>query len=231
MRRFVFVIAAAIIGIVIPVAAAARSTAASGDPAAMESEFVSRINALRASKGLGQLAVDGELTSIARRWAGKMAAAGGISHNPNFSNEVTADWVKLGENVGTGGEVVRIHDAFVASSRHYANMVDPAFTRIGVGVVVASNGAIYTAHQFMRLASDDAARVAAAAPAPSPAPAPAAPRAPRPARSAAPRPAPAPAPAPAAAVAPEPPAAPPAPAPVMPVRLALALEQLQGRGL
>jgi hypothetical protein len=209
------VIVLALIGLLAPLAGPAH--AASG-PAGMESEFVARINALRASKGLGALVVDAELTGIARHWAAQMAAAGDISHNPSFGSQVQANWVKLGENVGMGPSVPSLHDAFVRSPHHYVNLVDPAFTRIGVGVVIGRNGTIFTSHQFERLASDDAAAPARAVSAPSPA---------RAARSAAPRAA-APSPAPAAAV----PAPTAAPKPVVvPARVALSLEQLRGRGL
>jgi hypothetical protein len=146
-----------------------------------EAQFVSMINSLRASKGLAPLQVDAELTSIARRWAGSMADAGNISHNPNFAGWVTQDWVKLGENVGVGPDVPGLHQAFVNSPSHYRNLVDGEFTRIGVGVVRGADGMIYTAHQFMRLRSDSGA-VSAPAPAPdpvvAPAPAPAPPPAP-----------------------------------------------------
>ncbi|MDQ1445156.1 MAG: hypothetical protein QOI20_1620 [Acidimicrobiaceae bacterium] len=213
--------------LVAPILTAAQASA--GDTSSMESDFVAHVNAVRAGKGLAPLTIDGELTGIARRWASQMASAGQISHNPSFPNQVHADWSKLGENVGTGPDVQSIHDAFVRSAHHYANIVDPAFTRIGVGVVIGANGAIFTAHQFERLASDDAAAPRAAAPAPTAAraPRPAAVRAP--ARAAAPKPAAAPAPP--APVAHALAAARPAPAPVMPERVALALEQLQGRGL
>lgn len=230
MRRLVTLIAAAAIGLAMPVLAAPGASAASGgSTASMESEFVSRLNSLRSSKGLPPVRVDAELTAIGRRWAGKMAQDGRISHNANYPNEVQQNWVKLGENVGTGPDVKAVHDAFVASQTHYKNMVDGAFTRIGVGVVIGPNGAIYTAHQFMRLASDDSTGGAAPtvnAPAPSPAkskakaaPAPA----PRKTAPAAARPAPAPAVPAGSASAPA--------APVVPVRIALSLEQSQGRGL
>jgi len=227
MRRLVLLTAAAVLSLLAPVVVAgAASAAGSGSTASMESDFVSRLNALRASKGLAPLTVDGELTGIARRWAGKMASEGQISHNPNFPNEVKQNWVKLGENVGTGPDVKSIHDAFVASQTHYKNMIDPAFTRIGVGVVTGPNGAIYTAHQFMRLASDDAPAVGSG----SGSGAGAAPAASKPAARPAARPAASTARKPAAAK----PAAAPAAAPkpvVVPVRIALSLEQSQGRGL
>ena len=117
----------------------------------MEQQFLSRINGLRSSKGLGGLTVDAELTGVARRWAANMARAGGISHNPSLASQVTENWVKLGENVGMGPDVDSLFTAFVQSPHHYANLVDPAFTRVGVGVVLTADGTIYTAHEFMLL--------------------------------------------------------------------------------
>lgn len=227
MRRLVLLTAAAVVSLLTPVVAAGSASAASGaSTSSMESEFVSRLNSLRAAKGLAPLAIDAELTGIGRRWAAKMASDGRISHNANFTNEVKQNWVKLGENVGTGPDVRSIHDAFVASRTHYQNMVDAAFTRIGVGVVIGPNGAIYTAHQFMRLASDDAAAAPVAGSAP---------------KSAVAKPAVAPsgragaagrAPAGAGAVTAQPKQAAQAPKPVVvPARIALSLEQSQGRGL
>lgn len=150
---------------------AARGASAAPDPAAAEADFVTRINALRASKGLGQLEVDGPLTAFARRWAAKMAGDDRISHNPNLRRDAPGDWEKLGENVGVGMTVQRLHDAFVASPSHYRNLVDRDFTRIGVGVVIGRDGAIFTAHEFQQPRAGTAAPVPAAAPPTAAAPA------------------------------------------------------------
>jgi hypothetical protein len=150
VRRPVILLVALVVAVLtlaLPVAPAG----AQADPAAAEAEFVSRINDLRASKGLGRLTVDPELVRVARAWAEKMAAADEISHNPNLAKEVSADWQKLGENVGVGMTVARLHDAFVKSPAHYRNLVDPDFTHIGVAVVVGRDGALFTTHQFMKL--------------------------------------------------------------------------------
>ena len=187
-----------------------------------EASFVSKINGLRAGKGLAPMEVHGELTDIGRSWAGVMAAAGRIWHNPDFSSQVTANWQKLGENVGMGGSVDSLFDAFVASPAHYRNLVDPAFTHVGVGVVVTGDGVIFTSHQFMKLAG-----ASAPAPAPAPEPAPTTTAAPvvRPTTTTTARPRvttttapPEPVPAPVAAPEPEPEPAPVAPP--APVRLA-----------
>lgn len=125
------------------------------NPAGDENAFVASLNATRAKGGLAPLAVDGELRSLARDWAAQMAAAGHISHANPISAGVTADWLKLGENVGTGGNVTVIMNAFIASPGHYANIMDPEFTRVGVGVVWVGN-ALYTVHRFMKVAGEQA---------------------------------------------------------------------------
>ena len=114
-----------------------------------EQTFITRLNDLRASKGLSPLIVDLRLNDIARTWSGRMAAAGVMSHNPSLSSQAPAGWQKLGENVGYGPTVVGLHDALVASPPHYANMVDPGFNAVGVGVVV-SGRTIWVTQVFMQ---------------------------------------------------------------------------------
>ena len=125
------------------------------NPADDETAFVASLNATRAKGGLAPLTVDGELRSLARDWAAQMAAAGRISHANPISAGVTSDWLKLGENVGTGGNVTLIMNAFIASPGHYANLMDPGFTRVGVGAVWVGN-ALYTVHRFMKVAGGQA---------------------------------------------------------------------------
>ena len=134
-----------------------------------EAQFVAKINSLRASKGLAPLAVYGELHNVARSWTDQMVANGGISHNPNLANDVSANWSKLGENVGVGNDVDSLMTAFVNSPAHYKNIVDPAYNYIGVGVSYDANGRMYTTHDFMAL-NDGPAPSPDPAPAPAPAP-------------------------------------------------------------
>ncbi|GAC1590779.1 MAG: hypothetical protein NVS3B21_08650 [Acidimicrobiales bacterium] len=119
---------------------------AHADPA---SDFISRTNALRASKGLPALVSDGRLTSIAQRWAAHMAATGTLSHNGDLQNELPSDWIKYGENVGDGPSVDSIHQAFVNSPHHYANLVDPDFRSIGVAVVIDGRNLLWVVEDFM----------------------------------------------------------------------------------
>jgi len=143
MRKFVLgLILAVAISTVLPATAQA-------DTVSDEATFVAKINALRASKGLGSLQVDPVLVAKARLWAAGMAAAGKIWHS-TLSDGVTEDWKKLGENVGMGGSVDGLHDAFVASPHHYENLVDPAFGYVGIGVV-KSGSTLYVSEVFMQL--------------------------------------------------------------------------------
>jgi hypothetical protein len=131
-----------------PQTAAASSAATSPSPE-FESQFVGRINSLRASKGLSQLQVSGELTGVARNWTEQMVSNGQISHNPNLGSQVSGNWTKLGENVGVGYDVDGLMQAFINSPAHYKNLVDPDWNYVGVGVTMTPDGRMWTTHNFM----------------------------------------------------------------------------------
>ncbi|MBM3673464.1 MAG: CAP domain-containing protein [Actinobacteria bacterium] len=122
--------------------------------AGAEAAFVSQTNALRASRGLPPVAVHGALVAKARGWAQHMADVGGISHS-NLPDGAPQEWQRLGENVGRGPTVDAIHQALVASPSHLANLTDPGFRYVGVGVVSA-NGTLYVSEVFMETASQPA---------------------------------------------------------------------------
>ncbi len=116
------------------------------DPAA-EADFIARINGLRATRGLGGVQAHPVLTAKAQAWAAHMAATGCLCHS-NLSSGVTVGWRKLGENVGRGPSVASLHDAFVNSPAHQANMLDGRFGWVGVGVAHGA-GQMWVAEVFM----------------------------------------------------------------------------------
>src|SRR5438552_5288721 len=137
------------LGLVLAIGVAFFPAGAQADTLSDEAAFVAKINDLRATKGLAGLQVNANLVAKARAWAAGMAAAGRIWHS-TLSDGITADWQKLGENVGMGGSVDGLHAAFVASPHHYENLVDPAFAYVGIGI--AMNGdTMYVAEEFMEL--------------------------------------------------------------------------------
>ena len=233
MRRLLAVVA--VVALLV-VGAPLRSASAN---AGMEADFVSRLNGARSGRGLGGLAVDGELTAIARRWSQKMAADQRLAHNPNLAREVSQDWEKLAENVGFGGEVASIHEAFMNSAAHRANILDGALTHVGVGVVVDGSGQIWVTEVFMRLRGGGGGTPPPTTAAPPPPPpttaAPPTTARPRPVATTAPPPPPpppttAPPPPPEPEPVPEPAPAPveaaPTPPPAPSLRLQLVLDRL-----
>lgn len=130
--------------------------------------FVTAINQLRAGLGLAPLQVDAELSNVANGWAVQMAQNDGISHRLDLKAGISALWRTLGENVGFGPTVSQLMDAFIASAGHYKNLVDPKFTRIGVGTVRVGD-MLYTAHEFMGLQADTTPVIASPPPTAPPA--------------------------------------------------------------
>jgi hypothetical protein len=127
------------------------------------SEFVSRTNGARTSRGLRAYTARSDLASVAQRQAARMAAQRSLFHNPNLGSDVSG-WRSLGENVGRGSSVSAIHDAFMASSSHRANILSGTFTEIGVGTATGGDGLLYVSEVFRQ---PNGATYTAPAPAPA----------------------------------------------------------------
>ncbi len=103
------------------------------------------------SAGLAPVVSDGLLAATARGWSTTMADQGGISHDPALAQVagwVEPAWTKVSENVGVGAGIGAVHDAFMASPDHRANIVDRAVNRVGVGVEVRS-GRMWVTLRFL----------------------------------------------------------------------------------
>jgi hypothetical protein len=121
-------------------------TAQASDPGA-EADLANRVNILRNQHGIGGLTTHSVLTAKAEAWAQHMADTGCLCHS-NLPDGVTVGWTKLGENIGRGPDLTSIHQALINSPLHLANMLDPAFHWIGVGIAYG-NGQMYVSEVFM----------------------------------------------------------------------------------
>jgi uncharacterized protein YkwD len=72
-----------------------------------------------------------------------MANIGTYTHEDAFGDHVDGrasdvgyDWITIGENVGFDDTAAEMFNAWLSSSGHYSNIVDPEYTEIGVGVAV-----------------------------------------------------------------------------------------------
>lgn len=146
-RSVVLIVAAAVV-----VLAPGMATAG---PAEVEVEVLRRTNGSREANGVGSLSRSGGLDTVARAWSQHQLdiggqAGGGQGHNGSLRSHVEAQVGSVcawGENVGsrTGSlgsdadEAERMHDLWMASSGHRANIVNPTYDEIGVGVAVGGD--------------------------------------------------------------------------------------------
>lgn len=138
--------------VVASIALTGIGTAAIAD-SGTEGEFLAKINATRASAGLGQLQVDGGLRSHARVHTQDMMDANKIFHSG--SGELGASggtgWDRIGENVGRGQSPTSLHNAFMDSPGHKKNILgDYNYVGIGTG---SKDGYLYVTVVFMKKGS------------------------------------------------------------------------------
>ncbi|MDQ6724945.1 MAG: CAP domain-containing protein [Actinomycetota bacterium] len=119
------------------------ASAASAD----EVRVLDLTNQVRASVGSQPLSLDESISATARTWAATVAAAGRISHNPVVGG-VSSGSSALAENVVVGPSIDADQAALVASAGHYANMVNPIVSRVGIGVAWAG-GMVYIVEDFL----------------------------------------------------------------------------------
>ncbi len=119
-----------------------------------EQQLVQLINQERASQGIPQLTVDQRLTQAARKHTSLMVEHKALSHQ--FDGEATtavrfADENlrsnQQAENVGSGGDVTSTHQGFMHSPAHRANLLDPNYNVVGVGVI-RSGDYVYVTEDF-----------------------------------------------------------------------------------
>ncbi len=115
-------------------------------------QVIGLINFSRAQAGLPGLAENVDLNAKADAWAVRLRDECRIYHS-RLSDGAPPNWRKLGENVGRGGSINQVHGAYLASSGHRRNILDPAYNLVGAGAVWGTcNGyrTVFTVQVFMR---------------------------------------------------------------------------------
>ncbi|MEA2498272.1 MAG: hypothetical protein QOH26_677 [Actinomycetota bacterium] len=159
LRRFAVVLGTAALALLIPVSPGVKradsdaladsqpvasssqeGTSSCWSPRTSESGFAQKINEVRRAAGRGALRLDPELSRAARYHTWQMAHKDVLYHTPadRLKRRVT-NWVVLGENVGVGGSVQSLHDAFMNSPAHKDNIMLPGFTYVGIGASQRGN--------------------------------------------------------------------------------------------
>jgi uncharacterized protein YkwD len=96
------------------------------------------INQQRTRNGLPKLRESRLLDDSAQHWSHTMVASGDFTHGANFSARISAvgfAWSSAGENIASGYPTPRaVVGAWMASTGHCQNILNPTFTRVGTGV-------------------------------------------------------------------------------------------------
>jgi uncharacterized protein YkwD len=128
-----------------PVGAASRQ--------ATKSAVVCLINKQRTARGLPALRESGLLDRSAQSWTDTMVSTGAFTHGANFASRISAvgfAWSSAGENIATGFLTPRaVVNAWMGSTGHCQNILNPTYTSVGTGVVhrvvgVGGDGATWT---------------------------------------------------------------------------------------
>lgn len=153
---------------------------------AAESTLWQLMNGARTNNGIAPVQQHGTLVGIARWRSSDMLAQDYFSHTIAGcgclvyayydSNGLSYDWA--GENIGWNSGLddsyspVRVHEKFMQSPGHRANVLDARFTHGGVGAAAADNKMFQGYVQNTRMYTELFMQAKAAAPAPAPAPQP-----------------------------------------------------------
>ncbi|MEO8291828.1 MAG: CAP domain-containing protein [Actinomycetota bacterium] len=110
--------------------------------ATLERQMLRLTNAAREQRGLHRLRLDASRSDTARKHSVSMGNDGGLFHtsDPVDTYLRGVRWYRWGENVGDtgvdwGSDLRELQNAFMASPEHRANVLEPGFRRLAVGVV------------------------------------------------------------------------------------------------
>jgi uncharacterized protein YkwD len=108
-------------------------------------------NADRAAAGLAGLCENGQLDGFAQNWANQMAASQSLVHQNIGALIGSTNFSTMGENILDGPanmSVAEMEAAWMASPPHRANILNGAFTQVGVGIAYSSDGRVWVCVDF-----------------------------------------------------------------------------------
>ena len=109
-------------------------------------------NTQRTSRGLRALSFSGCADGYANTWATALARSGSLSHQALSPILTNCGARGVGENVAYGNVTPeQLVQMWMDSPGHRANILNPAFTHIGVGDVTTSSGRVYGVQVFLTL--------------------------------------------------------------------------------
>ena len=138
-------------------------TSGSAVMTAGELRYLELTNKERAARGMSQLVIEPLLVEAGRAHSREMADKAYFSHTSPISALKTPldrylaseprrpSWALVGENLFYCSivDVDRGHVAFMNSKGHRANVLEPRYERMGVGIYVNAGGEFYVTEMFL----------------------------------------------------------------------------------
>jgi uncharacterized protein YkwD len=121
-----------------------------------EQKILELTNQAREKEKLSPLKLNAQLTEAARAHSGNMARKGELKHEldgkrvPDRVNATSYRWAEVGENIAVtdGDPPAGIFKGWMDSKGHRANILNSAFTEIGIGIARNDRGDIYYTQVF-----------------------------------------------------------------------------------
>ncbi len=117
------------------------------DPEVARAQILERINALRKAHGVAPLALEPRVTEVAQAYSQRMAQEGFFAHvapdGSNVGQRLQARryaYRAAGENLGLASGPLSAHFGIEHSPGHRRNLIDPQYTRIGIGIALRNEG-------------------------------------------------------------------------------------------
>ena len=126
---------------------------------AMEREIWELLNEERAFDNLPLLELSPALSDLARKHSLDMANRGDLTHRSSDRKTLARrlqaagiHYIKAGENIARSETFVAefIHENLIESPEHRANILDPDFQQVGIGIVYKKDEGYYVTQDFLR---------------------------------------------------------------------------------
>lgn len=125
---------------------------------AMEDQVLALVNKERAKRGIKPLIMNNNLRLLARMKSMDMRDKGYFSHySPTYGSpfqmmiKYGIRYSAAGENIAKGQRTASsVMNAWMNSSGHRANILNPNYKEIGVGVSISKDGTVYWTQMFIR---------------------------------------------------------------------------------
>lgn len=141
--------------LLLALAAQPNNVAQPDDVSKLERRMVELINVERDARAIPPLEPNAELADVARRYSRRMLEAGKVNHEVDRPMqeriaEVLPDTCMFAENVSKNTSVDYSLADLMTSAGHRANLLNPDYTTIGVGIVRAEDEFLYITQEFAR---------------------------------------------------------------------------------